>query len=53
MKTSLRVRKIAFLAMAVMFLIAIPSVVMAAEPTVNLRASAGFAILAGEAITNT
>ena len=42
-----------FLAFALIVLVALPVNVSAAEPTVNLGTTAGFAVLAGSTITNT
>lgn len=53
MKTMRRMRLTALLAMMVLALVAVPALAMAAEPTVNLGTTDGFAVLAGTTITNT
>ncbi|MDA3935337.1 MAG: ice-binding family protein [Actinomycetota bacterium] len=53
MKPICTIRSIPLVAMMVMALVAVPATAMAAEPTVNLGTTAGFAVLAGTTITNT
>lgn len=53
MKTRFRIRTLPLVAMMVLAIVAVPATAMAAEPTVNLGTTAGFAVLAGTTITNT
>lgn len=53
MKITHGIRLVALLAMMVLTLIAVPALALAAEPTVNLGTTAGFAVLGGTTITNT
>jgi uncharacterized repeat protein (TIGR01451 family) len=53
MKTALRTQFVSLLALIALALLAVPAIAMAAEPTVNLGTSAGFAVLGGTTITNT
>ncbi|MDP2299802.1 MAG: ice-binding family protein, partial [Actinomycetota bacterium] len=53
MKTETRVRSILLLATIAVALVTAPAIAVAAEATVNLGTTAGFAILAGTTITNT
>lgn len=48
-----KIRVVPFIALIALVLAAIPATAMAAEPTVNLGTTAGFAVLAGSTITNT
>jgi type VI secretion system secreted protein VgrG len=53
MKSVSRMRFVPLILMVVLALVAVPALATAAEPTVNLGTTAGFAILAGTTITNT
>ena len=54
MKTLRKMRVVSFLLIPLLvFMMAVPTKVMAAQPTVNLRTTVSFAVLAGTTITNT
>lgn len=53
MKTLRRMRLISLLLTLALVIMAVPTMSMAAQPTVNLGTTSGFAVLAGSTITNT